>query len=156
MRKRIIGFDQQPESREEGWLDIATLGEVELTSEHHSFPIESAILPGAKGGWRAAGAGEQTIRIVFDQPQTLTRIYVIFEEHEIARTHQFVLRCTQGLGEPYRKIVRQQWNFSPPGTVREVEDYRVQLSNVKKLELWIQPDIAGGEAVASLMQLRLA
>jgi hypothetical protein len=156
MRKRIIGFDQPIESSDEKWLDIGNLGEVEVTSEDDSFPIESAILPGAKGGWRAARAGEQTIGIVFDQPQTLTRIFVIFEEHESARSHQFVLRWTQGIGELYREIVRQQWNFSPPVTVREVEDYRVQLSNVKKLELVIQPDIAAGKAVASLMQLRLA
>lgn len=156
MRKRVIGFDQPTGRSHEEWLDIANLGEIEVTSEENSFPIESAILPGAKEGWRAARAGEQTIRIVFDQPQRLTRIFVVFEEHEKARSHQFVLRWTQGIGEPYREIVRQQWNFSPPGTVREVEDYRVQLSNVKKLEIVIQPDIAAGEAVASLRQLRLA
>jgi hypothetical protein len=45
MRKRIIGFDQQTESREEGWLDIGNLAEIELSSEDRSFPIESAILP---------------------------------------------------------------------------------------------------------------
>jgi hypothetical protein len=155
MRKRVIDFHKLTESSDEEWLDIANLGEIEVTSEADAFPIESAILPGANGGWRAAGAGEQTIRIVFDQPQRLTRIFLVFEEHEGMRSHQFVLRWAQGIGEPYREIVRQQWNFSPPGTVREVEDYRVQLSNVNKLELVIQPD-AAGEAVASLMQLRLA
>jgi len=156
MRKRIIGFDEVTDWRKEEWLDIAKLAEVEVTSENDSFPIESAILPGANRGWRAAGAGKQRIRIVFDQPQKLARIFVVFEEIEIVRTHEFVLRWTSGSGDAYREIARQQWNFSPPGTVREVEDYRVQLSNAKVLELVIQPDIAAGQAVASLMQLRLA
>jgi hypothetical protein len=156
MRKRIIGFDQVTEWKKEEWLDLAKLAEVEVTSEDDLFPVESALLPGANRGWRAADAGKQTIRIVFDQPQKLTRIFVIFEELEISRTHQFVLRWTSGTGDPYREIVRQQWNFSPPETEREIEDYHVQLSNVKVLELVIQPDITAGQAVASLMQLRLA
>jgi hypothetical protein len=156
MRKRIIAVDQMTARKDEGCLDIAKLGEIEVTSEEDDFPIESAILPGTNRGWRAARAGEQTIRVVFDQPQRLRRILLIFEEHEIARSHQFVLRWSANAGGPDREIVRQQWNFSPPGTVREVEDYRVQLSDVKKLQLVIVPDISGGEAVASLMQLRLA
>jgi hypothetical protein len=156
MRKRIIGFDQVTEWKKEEWLDLAKLAEVEVTSEDDLFPVESALLPGANRGWRAADAGKQTIRIVFDQPQKITRIFVIFDELEISRTHQFVLRWTSGTGDPYREIVRQQWNFSPPETEREIEDYHVQLSNVKVLELVIQPDITAGQAVASLMQLRLA
>jgi len=73
---------------------------------------------------------------------------MVFEEHEIARSHQFELCWTQAHGDPFRQILRQQWNFSPPGTIREVENYGVQLSNLKKLELVIQPDIAGGHAIA--------
>jgi len=156
MRKRIIGFDQVTEWRKEEWLDLAKLAEVEVTSEDDLFPVESALLPGAGRGWRAADAGKQTIRIVFDQPQKLTRIFVIFEELEMSRTHEFVLRWTSGSADAYREIVRQQWNFSPPETVREVEDYRVQLSNVKVLELVIRPEITAGQALASLLQLRLA
>jgi len=51
--------------------------------------------------------------------------------------------------------VRQQWNFSPPQTTREVETYRVDLVDVTILELVIVPDRSGGEARASLAQLRL-
>jgi len=154
MRKRIIGFDRVTEWREEQWLDIGKLAEIEVTSEDESFPIQSAIFPGVNRSWRAGGPGKQAIRIVFDQKQKLTRIFLIFEERDIARTQEFVLRWAHGIGEPYREIVRQQWNFSPPRTVREAEIYWVPLSNVKVLELLIQPDIADGEAVASLAQLR--
>jgi hypothetical protein len=52
--------------------------------------------------------------------------------------------------------VRQQWNFSPPNTISEVEDYVVDLSDVRVLELIIVPDISRGAARASLRSLRLS
>ncbi|MGA7047749.1 MAG: hypothetical protein WBA08_17965 [Candidatus Sulfotelmatobacter sp.] len=55
----------------------------------------------------------------------------------------------------FREIVRQQWNFSPPGAIREVEDYGVEISDVTVLELVIVPDISRGAAHASLTSLRL-
>jgi hypothetical protein len=57
----------------------------------------------------------------------------------------------------FREIVRQQWNFSPPGTTREIEDYQVELSEVTVLELVIVPDKTRGAAArASLKSLRFA
>ena len=55
-----------------------------------------------------------------------------------------------------KEIVRQQWNFSPPQSTREIEEYRVDLSNVTVLELIIKPNIGGGVARASLKNLRLS
>jgi hypothetical protein len=52
--------------------------------------------------------------------------------------------------------VRQQLNFSPPNTTREIEEYHVQLSDVTVLELVIVPDISRGTARASLKSLRLS
>jgi hypothetical protein len=52
--------------------------------------------------------------------------------------------------------VRQQWNFSPPNTTREIEEYHVQLSDVTILELVIVPDISRGAARASLKSLRVS
>ena len=54
------------------------------------------------------------------------------------------------------KSLWQQWNFSSPGGVREIEDYAVDLSNVGVLELIIVPDKGGGEARASLVKMRIA
>jgi hypothetical protein len=155
MRKRSIVPDHRTE-RDEQWLDLTQLAAVEVTSESDSHPIESAILQNAKGGWRAAAPGKQTIRILFDEPQSLTRVLLVFEEHEVARSHEFVLRWLADQRKNYRDILRQQWNFSPPDTVREVEDYRVQLSRVKVVELVIWPDIGGKVALASLLEMRLA
>ena len=51
--------------------------------------------------------------------------------------------------------MRQQWNFSPPTTTQEIEEYRVELADVTVLELVIVPDISRGSARASLKRLRL-
>jgi hypothetical protein len=40
----------------------------------------------------------------------------------------------------FREIVRQQWNFSSHSSIREVEEYQVELSDVTVLELVIVPD----------------
>ena len=45
---------------------------------------------------------------------------------------------------------------SAPETIREVEEYQVELSDLTVLELIIVPDIGGGTACASLQSLRLA
>ena len=52
--------------------------------------------------------------------------------------------------------MRQQWNFSPPNAIREVEEFQVALSAVTVLELVIVPDISRGAARASLTSLRLS
>jgi hypothetical protein len=52
--------------------------------------------------------------------------------------------------------VRQLWNFGPPNTIREVEEFQVELSDVAALELVIVPDISRGAARASLESLRLS
>ena len=59
-------------------------------------------------------------------------------------------------GRSLRDVVRQQWNFTPAGSAREAEDYRVDLSDVTALELTIVPDVSGGAARASLAQWRIA
>jgi hypothetical protein len=107
-------------------------------------------------GWRAADSGTQTIRLIFDEPQRLTRIALVFEETEKQRTQEFVLRWSGDGGRSFREIVRQQWNFSPPKTTREDEEYQVDLSGVTVLELTIVPDISRGSAHASLKSLRLS
>ena len=157
MRKRIINQDpQNVVPVDQGWLDLQSLAQVELTSEDAANPIEAALVPGAGLGWRAAQAGEQTIRLLFDELQRVRRIQLLFQEDQQARTQEFVLRWSPDGGQSYREIVRQQYNFSPPGVTREFEDYAVDLAGVTALELRIVPDISGGNARASVAQLRIA
>ena len=137
------------------WLDLERAAVVEVTSEDKDFPVEAALVLGETRGWRAAEPGPQTIRLLFDQPQTIKRIALVFEEEEAVRTQEFVLRWSSDGGKRFREIVRQQWNFSPPAT-REVEEYRVELLDVTLLDLTIVPNISGGAARASLKGLRLS
>jgi hypothetical protein len=98
----------------------------------------------------------KTIRFIIDQPQRLTRIALVFEEAEAERTQEFVLRLSPDGGRSFREIVRQQWNFSPPSSIREVEEYQVGLSDVTVVELVIVPDISRGSARTSLKNLRVS
>jgi hypothetical protein len=157
MRKRLITpIPKDAPAPNLGWLDLDRVAVVEVTSEEKDYPVESALVSGETRGWRAASPGTQTIRLIFDQPQRLRRISLAFEENEIKRTQEFVLRRSPDGGRSFREIVRQQWNFSPPDTVREVEEYQVELSDVTVLELVIVPDISRGAARASLRSLRVS
>ncbi|SRR6266545_1833541 len=160
MRKSIIaaGGQDAPTPADE-WLDLERLARVEVTSEDPRYPIEAAFVPGRKPGWRADGPGLQIIRLVFDEPQRIRRIWLHFAEQTVGRTQEFVLRWGTTDGLPAREVVRQQWVFSPGGSTHETEDYRVDLHDVTVLELAISPDISGGDAEAfraSLAELRVA
>jgi hypothetical protein len=157
VRKRFI--TSTPETARphgEGWLDLERVAVVEVTSEEEDFPVESALVLGETRGWRAGIPGTQTIRLVFDQPQRVRHISLVFEEEQTTRTQEFVLRWSSDGGRSFREIVRQQWNFSPPETIREVEEYEVELSDVTGLELIIVPHNSGGTACASLKRLRVS
>ena len=156
MRKRNIPPARPiAQSDRDHRLDLNIAALVEVTSEEKDYPIESALIPGESKGWRAAEPGTHTIRLIFDQPRNLKRISLAFEETKVSRTQEFVLRWSAEREGKLLEIVRQQWNFSPPHTTTEVEEYRVDLSNVAVLEMAITPDIAGGLARASLSSLAI-
>jgi hypothetical protein len=157
MRKRLI--TPTPETlrtRGGGGLDVERAAIVEVTSEDRDFPVESAFVSGDSRGWRADAPGSQTIRLIFDQPQRLKCILLVFEENETQRTQEFVLQWSPDGGLSAKEIVRQQWTFSPPESTCEIEEYQVDFSNVTLLELVIKPNISGGLARASLKSLRLS
>jgi hypothetical protein len=157
MRKRPISLSSNIAQCKPS-VDLDSAAIVEVTSEDKNFQIESALSqlsPEHMRGWRAAGSGTQKVRLLFDRPQELKRISLVFEEHEAARTQEFVLRWSPDIAGPFHELVRQQWNFSPPTTTREVEEYDVALPDVAVLELIITPDISGGSACASLKSMCL-
>jgi hypothetical protein len=157
MRKRLINPTTEPPGTPgQAWLDLEHAAVVEVTSEDKDFPVESVFASEDARGWRAAAPGSQTIRLIFDRPQRLRCVSLVFEEDQTARTQEFVLRCFSDGGSTLKEIVRQQWNFSPPESIREVEQYQVDLYNVEVLELVIRPEIGGGVARASLKNLRLS
>ena len=109
-------------------------------------------------GWRAAESGQQTIRLVFDQSQRLKQISLVFEENEIARTKEFVLRWSSDGGSLFREIVRQQWNFSPPQTAREVRNIKLSFqaspySNCRSCRIRVADLLAPRSRVCSCLEV---
>ncbi|HEX2342114.1 MAG TPA: hypothetical protein VHI98_16685, partial [Vicinamibacterales bacterium] len=91
MNKRVGLIATTPDSHPQ-WLNLQDV-EVELTSEDPNWPIEGALLPDRKIGWRASGPGPQTIRLTWREPVRLSRVRLIFEEQAQSRTQEFVLRA---------------------------------------------------------------
>jgi hypothetical protein len=152
MRKQIE-FPNPVCTGVEQWMNLESMAKVEVTSEDRVHPVEDALLPSNGIGWRAAQPGRQILRVLFDEPQTLHHIHLVFVEERIPRTQEVLLRWSRGNHQPFEQIVRQQYNFTPPS--REIEDYTVELNGVKRLEMEINPSINDGDFYASLAELRL-
>jgi hypothetical protein len=157
MRKTVIKqFTKSLRSSDLGYLDLEKLAQVEISSEDLEYPIESALIQGFNSGWQAATSGEQMIRLIFDQPQTIKYISLIFDENKQARTQEFVLLWRRVNDDFFQEILRQQYHFSPPLTIRQCENYTVDLEQLNALELRIIPDISGGDALAKLTLMQLS
>jgi hypothetical protein len=156
MRKSIKSSDTELAPEKASWLDVSAMARVEVTSEDSQYPIESAFAEGDQRGWRAAERGKQSIRLFFDEPKRIRRIWLRFIELHGERTQQFTLQWSKDKTDALRPLFQQQWNFSPSGSTRQIEDYQVELNGVWMLQLDIDPDIARGPAVATLASWRLA
>jgi hypothetical protein len=124
---------------------VSKIAKVEVTSEDAQLPIEGAFTEGDKRGWPASERGKQTIRLIFDEPQRIPRIWLRFIELHEERTQQFALQWSRDKNDTLRPLFQQQWNFSPSGSTSQIEDYEVELNGVWMLQLVIDPDIAGGQ-----------
>ena len=79
-----------------------------------------------------------------------------FVERDCERTQEFAISvATQSAPQPM-EVIRQRWNFSPHGSTEELEDYEVDLTGVKSLELRLNPDVSGGPSRATLSRWRIA
>jgi hypothetical protein len=156
MRKSVLSEDSaERTSKEPAWWNLDQLATVEVSSEHPDHPIEAALIPESGSFWQAAKPGPQKVRIKFDQPQSLSRIGLLFQGAGRERTQEFVVRWLSANDSDFREVVRQQFNFSQ-GAPTEREEYTVSLSGVAAVELEIVPDIRDRNAVATLAALRLA
>lgn len=157
MRKQIIetSIGGQP-TEAYPWLDLTELADLQLTSEDVEHTIENALSLTAAGGWRAAAPGTQIIRMLFKKPQEIRRIRLEFIENEIERNQEFALHYAEANDTASREILRQQWTFSPQGSVVEIEDYTVDLHRVALLQLTIDPDRGQNRAAATLTRWSVA
>jgi hypothetical protein len=153
IRKHLIELASAQATQ--AWLAVQDVARIELTSEDRAHPIDAALIGDRPAGWRASRSGDQLIRLVFDHPQAISLIHLVFEDSDQERVQEFTLRWSSDRGRTYATIVRQQFFFSPSGATREVEDYSVDLSGVTDVELYINPDLSRRPVVANLRELRI-
>jgi len=138
----------------DAWIDLERSAFVNTTSEHPQHPFKDALRGQQSDGWRASEPGPHTICVRFDKPTPVRRIHLEFREYRVARTQEFTL-CAVAGGRK-RQIVRQQWTFSPEGSVAEIEDYVVDLAAVTAIELNINPGRHDTQVFASLQSFAIA
>jgi hypothetical protein len=155
MGKKLMNCDPRLGTKKSRWLDVKVLARVEATSEDSRYPIKSAFEADGHG-WRAAEVGEQTIQLVFDEPRRIQRIWLCFMEPDTERTQEFTLQWSMDQTDALRPLIQQQWNFSPMGSIIQIEDHEVNLYGVWMLHLIVRPEIKRGPAVATIASWRLA
>ena len=158
LRKKILTTHQTMSSRGAAEKDIAAVATVLVSSEDPRHPIDYAFDgqrgPGASR-WIAAQSGEQALILAFDTPQTIRKSLVEVEEPEISRTQEMAVSISQDGGQTYRELMRQEYNFSPPGTTLEHEEWSIKADAVSHLQLRIKPDKGGKPCQATLTALAL-
>jgi hypothetical protein len=92
--------------------------------------------------------------LVFDQPQSVTRVVYEVEETERERTQEVHVETSTDAGRTYRKILVQEYTFSPHGSTFQREDLRFDLHGLTHLRLTVVPN-KGGSGVATLTSLRV-
>jgi hypothetical protein len=99
--------------------------------------------------------GEQTVILAFDVPQRIRKVTMEIEEKAVSRTQEVALAVSNDGGQKYRELVRQEFNFSPPDTTFEREEWTIAADLVTHLRLWIKPDKGGRPCIATLTSLAL-
>ena len=158
LRKQILTPRLLTPDRRAAEIDIASIATVLVTSEDPRHPIEYAFDDQrGRGGsrWIAEQSGEQTVILAFDSPQTIRRVLVEIEEPETSRTQELDLSVSDDGGRTYRELVRQEYNFSPPGTTLEHEEWPVSADGVSHMRLRIKPDKGNRPCRATLTTLAL-
>jgi hypothetical protein len=150
MRKHILHSQLSPEV---GEIPVASIATVFVTSEDIGHPVDQAFDPHRGPGgtrWIAEKAGEQTIILAFDTPQTIRQVNLEFEETEVSRTQELQLAMSNDGGEHYRELRRQEFNFSPDGATFEREEWTISEARVTHLRIKIKPDKRGKPYRATL------
>lgn len=159
LRKQIVPRRSGESVSFEGEISVADVATVQVTSEQPGHPIENAF-DGCRGPggsrWVADGPGEQTVILLFDRPQTIRRVGVEIEEPAVSRTQELSVSLSSDGGRTFRELVRQEFNFSPPGTSFEREVWSASAEDVTHLRVDIKPDKGGRVGQATLTSLTLA
>ncbi len=158
LRKQIIKGSSAAPVPMAGAIDVPALATVLVSSESPEHPVDHAFDerrgPGGSR-WVAGGPGEQTLILAFDSPQAIRRIILEVEEPEVSRTQELQVATSCDGGQTYRELLRQEYNFSPPGTTFEREEWAVNSDAVTHLRLAIRPDKGDKPCRATITSLAL-
>lgn len=162
LRKLIVPAAPHPADvrtgDEAGRMHIPELATVLVTSEAAEHPVD-CLFDGHDGPggtrWVAAEDGEQEMILAFDTPQTIQEVGLEAEEFQASRTQVLTLALSQNGGRTYREVLRQEFNFSPPGTTFERERWVVPATMVSHLRVTIRPDKGSQPGRASLTSLTI-
>jgi hypothetical protein len=158
LRKQILGNSPATPVWASEAKDIPALATVLVSSETADHPIDF-VFDGqcGPGGshWIASESGVQTLILAFDTPQTIRALVVEIEEQQVSRTQELHLSISDDSGQSYRDVLRQEYNFSPPGTTFEREEWSVPTEGITHLRLMITPDKGGKPCRATLTSVAL-
>jgi hypothetical protein len=157
LRKQILHTGSVKPAYHDG-ISIQDVATVFVTSEAVDHPVDH-ICDGHHGRgatrWIAGEPGEQVIVLAFDSPQDLHKVSLEIEEPNVSRTQELTLALSFDGGQTYREVLRQEYNFSPPGTTFERETWVVPARAVTHLRLCIKPDKSNHPAYATITSLVL-
>ena len=157
LRKQLIEEATATQSQE-GEIPVAAVATVLVTSETTDHPIDNVFdrRKGPGGSrWVAQMPGEQVVILAFDVPQRISKVSLEVEEQTISRTQELALSVSMDGGKTYRELVRQEYNFSSPGSTFEREEWTVSADMVTHLRLLIKPDKGNKVCKATLTSLVL-
>ena len=160
LRKRFLNKGDIPAAKHASGeeISIPDSATVMVTSEMSEHPIDH-IFDCHRGPrstkWVAGEAGDQSVILVFDTPRNLRKVSLEIEETDVERTQELTLAISHDGGKTYREVFRQEYNFSPPGTTFEREEWAIPAEGVTHLQLVITPDKGGAPCHATLTTLAL-
>jgi hypothetical protein len=85
----------------------------------------------------------------------LHQLVLDIEEPEVSRTQILWISVSSDGGRSYRELIRQEYNFSPPGTTYEYEMWTIDAPHTTHLAITILPDKGGQPAYVSVTSVIL-
>jgi len=139
-------------------LDLTSVATIDYSSEDPAHPVEHLLdeHTGPGGSYWAAAQRDTTEQLVltFDRPQSISRLVYEVEETQLERTQELHIEASTDSDQTYRRIVVQEYTFSPRGATFEREDLKLDLRDVTHLRLTLVPN-KDGSGVATLTSLRV-
>jgi hypothetical protein len=157
VRKRLLGQDSGavPSAAP---IDLAADATLAYSSEDPAHPLEYLLDgrsgPGATKWVGARVDATEQIVVEFDVPRLVSRLVYEAEETEQERTQEVHVEASTDGGRTFRRVLVQEYTFSPQGATYQREDLRLDLDRVSHLRLTVVPDKRGSGA-ATLTSLQL-